>query len=36
MAFMKFYRRYTLESLMLIVIDKDLVDPKKPRKRIEE
>lgn len=36
MAFMKFYRRYTLESLMLIVIDKELVDLEKPRRRIDE
>lgn len=36
MAFMKFYRRYTLESLMLIVIDKELVDNKRKRKRMEE
>lgn len=35
MAFMKFYRRYTLESFMLIVIDKDLVDTDQPRKRID-
>lgn len=36
MAFMKFYRRYTLESLMLIVIDKKLVDNTQKRKRMEE
>ena len=36
MAFMKFYRRYSLESLMLIVIDKDLVDSTIARKRIKE
>jgi len=36
MAFMKFYRRYTLETLMLIVIDKDLVDLEKKREKLEE
>lgn len=36
MAFMKFYRRYTLETLMLIVIDKDLVDLEKKREQLEE
>ena len=35
MAFMKFYRRYTLESLMLIVIDKELVDKTKKRVKME-
>lgn len=36
MAFMKFYRRYTLESLMLIVIDKELVDETKERVKMEK
>lgn len=36
MAFMKFYRRYTLESLMLIIIDRDLVDDKKERVKMEK
>lgn len=36
MAFMKFYRRYSLEGLMLIVIDKDLVPNSENRKIMEE
>ena len=36
MAFMKFYRRYTLESLMLIIIDKELVDNTKERLKMEK
>lgn len=36
MAFMKFYRRYTLENFMLIVIDKDLVDRNNPRQKIKK
>ncbi|SDR65867.1 hypothetical protein [Christiangramia echinicola] len=36
MAFMKFYRRYTLEALMLIVIDPDLKNDILPKTILEE